>query len=128
MLTATFAVTITVGLAAGLLAGLLGVGGGIIMIPAMVLLLGIKQHMAQGNSLAVMAALAFVGSAVHYRHGNVDLRAVLWMAPAAITFGFLGSWLAGMIDATWLRRGFGILLLFVGLRMVLSRQREGRQA
>jgi uncharacterized membrane protein YfcA len=118
-------IAIAVGLIAGLISGVLGVGGGTISIPAMVLLLGVEQHTAQGVSLAAMMITALVGAFIHYRQGNVKLSAVFFIIPSAIAFSFLGAWAAGQVSAEWLTRAFAIFLLLIGCRMLLF-NRGGR--
>jgi uncharacterized membrane protein YfcA len=113
------AIALAVGLIAGLISGTLGVGGGTISIPAMVLLLGVEQHTAQGVSLGAMLFTALVGSFIHYRQGNVKLSVVLLIAPSAVAFSYLGAWAAGQVTAEWLTRVFAIFLLIIGCRMLL---------
>lgn len=120
----TVAVVLGIGLASGVLAGMLGVGGGIFLVPGMVLLLGQNQHTAQGISLATIVATAAAGAIVHRRQGNVDLRLVLLIAPSAVVFGFFGAWMADKVDALWLRRLFCVFLLIMGARMMMSRKPE----
>jgi len=110
---------LAVGLTAGVASGMLGIGGGTIAIPGMVLLLGIEQHTAQGVALGSMLITASAGTFVHYRQRNVNLSMALWIAPSAIAFSLLGAWAAGMITAGWLTRVFAIFLLLVGFRMLL---------
>ena len=114
----SIAIAIGVGLVAGLFAGMLGIGGGIIMIPGMVLLLSVEQHTAQGVSLAVIAVTALVGAITHYRQHNLSPRLVLTMAPAAALFGFLGSEVAHLIDALLLRQIFGSVTIVIGIFML----------
>jgi uncharacterized membrane protein YfcA len=114
---------ITVGLFAGLIAGvisgMLGVGGGTITVPGMVLLLDVEQHTAQGVALSAMLVTALVGALVHHRQRNVDLHIAIWIVPAALGFSFLGAWAAGIVAAEWLTRIFAIALLVIGIRMLL---------
>jgi uncharacterized membrane protein YfcA len=114
---------ITVGLFAGLIAGvisgMLGVGGGTITVPGMVLLLDVEQHTAQGVALSAMLVTALVGALVHYRQRNVDLHIAIWIVPVALGFSFLGAWAAGIVAAEWLTRIFAIALLVIGIRMLL---------
>lgn len=112
-------IAVAVGLVAGVISGVLGVGGGTISIPAMVLLLGVEQHTAQGVSLAAMMFTALVGAFIHYRQGNVKLSAVFLIIPSAVAFSFLGAWAAGHVTAEWLSRAFAIFLLLIGCRMLL---------
>jgi uncharacterized protein len=117
-----------IGLAGGLAAGALGIGGGAIFVPGLVVLLGTGQHAAQGTSLEVIILTAAVGATTHYRHGNVDLRAARWMVPAAIPAGLAGGLLASALDASVLQRIFAIVVLGVGIQMVVSGTRALRQS
>ena len=111
-------VALAIGLTAGVLSGMLGIGGGTVAVPGMVLLLGTEQHTAQGVALAAMLLTAFVGASVHYRQKNVNLRMAIWIAPAAIGFSVLGAWAAGLVAPEWLTRVFAIALLAIGIRML----------
>ncbi len=113
-----------IGLIGGFAGGLLGIGGGAIYIPAMVLLLGEDQHLAQGASLAAIIATAIVGSSAHFRRGNVDVRTVLWVAPVAVIAGFSAALLADELDATTLRRVFAVVGLYFALTMIIGALRE----
>jgi len=112
-------IAVVVGLVAGVISGVLGVGGGTISIPAMVLLLGVEQHTAQGVSLAAMMFTALAGTFIHYKQGNVKLSTVFLITPGAVAFSFLGAWAAGQVTAEWLTRAFAIFLLLIGCRMLL---------
>ncbi len=119
---------IGIGLAAGLLGGMLGIGGGAILVPGMVLLLGVGQHSAQGVSLLVITLTALVGTITHYRQHTVRLSVALWIIPAAILFTFLGGMLADLLDASLLRNIWGGVLILVGIiMMVTGRQRVSAQ-
>ncbi len=113
-----------VGVAAGFAAGLLGVGGGIVMVPAMVLVLGFDQHVAQGTSLVVIIPAALAGSVTHYRNGRVSLRDAALLAAGGIGGAVVGSISALSVDDTVLRRLFGVFLLVVAAQLVLGRGRR----
>lgn len=113
-----------IGLVSGMASGLFGVGGGIVMVPAMVLLLSppirdIKQ--AIGTSLLVIIPTALVGSYKHFTQGNIEWRTALALAPMAIVGGYVGAWLTTQISADGLKRAFGGVLILVGLRLLLFR-------
>ncbi len=117
-----FLVAGLIGLVGGVTSGLFGVGGGIVMVPAMIFLLhppirDIKQ--AIGTSLVVIVPTALVGSVKHFSQGNVDWRTALALLPLAILGGYLGAWLTTMIPAENLKRVFGLFLVLVGLRLAL---------
>ena len=112
------AIGIGIGLVAGTLAGVLGIGGGAILIPGMVVLMDVEQHTAQGVALAVIAATALLGAIIHYRQGNVRLGVVLWIAPVAILFSFLGGTVADWISGSLLRQILGVIIIAMGIYMV----------
>jgi len=115
----TIIITIITGIAAGMVSGMLGVGGGTITIPVMVLALQLEQHTAQGIALFAMLFTALFGSYIHGRQGNVQLKTALLIAPAAVAFSILGAFTADVISADWLTRIFAIFLLLIGCRMVI---------
>jgi uncharacterized membrane protein YfcA len=110
-----------VGIIAGLISGSLGVGGGLVMVPAMVLLMGVSQQTAQGTSLLVIIPTALSGAYAHYRHGLLRQR----LTPAVGLLGALGtvggSYLALHLGGLQLRRVFAVYLVIVGVRAILAR-------
>jgi uncharacterized membrane protein YfcA len=108
-----------IGLASGITSGLFGVGGGIIMVPAMMLLMGVPIKTAVGTSLAVIIPTAAMGVFKHCHQENVNWHVALALAPTAIVGGYLGAWLTTMISPGGLKRAFGGFLILVGLRLVL---------
>ena len=116
------AIALAIGLVAGFSGGMLGVGGGFIMIPGMVLLLGLEQHTAQGTALVVVIGTAIVGVITHYRQGTISVRTVAWVAPVAMVFSLVAAWLVGFIPEEWLRRIFGLLLLLTGAGMLWGKR------
>lgn len=115
-----------IGVAAGFLAGLLGVGGGILMVPAMVLILNFDQHVAQGTSLLVIIPAAIAGSVTHYHNGRLTLRDAVFLAVGGVIGAALGSVFALSVDDMVLRRLFAGLLLVSGLRILLGRRNRRR--
>lgn len=113
-----------IGFIGGFAGGLLGIGGGAIYIPAMVLLLGEDQHLAQGASLAAIIATAVVGSVAHFRRDNIDVRTVLWVAPVAATTAFGAALLADTLEPTTLRRVFAVVGLYFAITMIVGALRE----
>jgi uncharacterized protein len=115
----TLATLLAIGVAAGFLAGLLGVGGGILLVPAMVLLLGFDQHVAQGTSLVVIVPAAMIGTWTHYRRGTIRPRDAALVAAGGVIGAVIGSLSALSLDDELLRRLFAIVLLVVAVRMLL---------
>jgi uncharacterized membrane protein YfcA len=113
-----------VGLVAGVTSGLLGVCGGIIMVPAIVFLLGLSQHAAQGISLAVIIPVALSGALIHYRKGNVISTLAAPLAVGAVIGAYVTAHWVGRIEGTTLRLFFGIFLIVVGVSMVGRRRKE----
>jgi uncharacterized membrane protein YfcA len=110
---------ISIGLAAGILSGLFGVGGGIIIVPALVFFAGMTQHNAQGTSIGLMLLPIGILAAYNYhKTGNLDIKAGLIVASAFIIGGYFGSKLALNIDQLLLKRLFGILLLVIAIRLI----------
>jgi len=122
------AIGAAIGLTGGIASGALGVGGGSIFVPALVLLLGIEQHQAQGLSLWVIVCSSAAGSATHYRQGTVDTRAARWIIPAAIPAAVLGALAAHQLGASQLQTIFSIVLVGLGTQMVVTAMRRMRAA
>lgn len=101
-----------IGLAGGFAGGMLGIGGGAIYVPAMVLLLDEQQHLAQGASLAAIIAAGITGGITHFRRGNVELPVVMQVAPPAVIAGFGAAFLADALDPMVLRRIFGVVIIY----------------
>lgn len=108
---ATLVADLVLGGVTGLLAGFLGVGGGILMVPALTLLFGFSQQVAQGTSLAVILVTAPAGALEAARHGNVLGRLVPWLFVGAALGAPLASVLAQSLPHEALARGFGVFLL-----------------
>ncbi len=110
------------GLAAGIFSGVIGVGGGVIIVPALVFLLGFSQHKAQGTTLALLVPpIGILAAWTYYRQGYVDLRAA-WLICCGFLFGgFAGARIATRLPNATLERFFGIALLLIGLKMILAR-------
>jgi uncharacterized membrane protein YfcA len=113
-------IAIPIGFVAGILAGMMGVGGGMVLIPGMVLLMGVSQHTAQGVSLAVISFMALLGVLAHYRLENVKLKVALWVIPAAALFSFVGSYVASHLSGTFLRDFVGSVIIVVGVITVVK--------
>ena len=100
------------GLAMGLLSGM-GLGGGKLLVPLLVLLVGVRQQSAQAVSLLAFVPVALGASLIHARGGRVDVRLVLSMTPLLLAGAAVGAWVANQVGATPLRRAYGLLLLAV---------------
>ncbi|HOO98958.1 MAG TPA: sulfite exporter TauE/SafE family protein [Bacteroidales bacterium] len=113
-------IVIIIGIITGITAGMLGVGGAIIMVPALIFFLGFSQHMAQGTSLAVMLPpIGIVAAYNYWKAGHVDLRIALILALTFIIGSYFGSRFAINIPQHLLKKIFGLVLLMVALRMLI---------
>jgi len=112
---------LAVGLMAGFLSGLLGIGGGVIIVPALVLLLGFAMRTAIGTSLAIVVPTALAGAILHFRQGNLHLAAIVYMSIAAVAGSRLGVYLTTITSDLTLRKVFGVVMLFIALRMILGK-------
>jgi hypothetical protein len=109
-------ILLTTGAFTGFLSGLMGVGGGTIMVPVMVILTGLTQHVAQGTSLLVMVPTGAIGAFSHWKMGNVE-KGILWgLIPGIILGTYLGGNIAHLIPENTLRLVFAAMLIFVGVR------------
>lgn len=108
-----------IGLAAGTLGGLLGVGGGVVLVPAFLRFLGLSIHEAVGTSMAVIVFTSIVASARHYQLGNVNPRVVVIVAVLSMAGGYLGASLSERLPERQLRLVFGVFLLFVAIQILV---------
>jgi uncharacterized protein len=107
-----------IGLIVGAFSGVVGIGGGILFVPALTWLLGMDQHKAQGTSLgALLAPVGLFAFLEYYRRGNADLRVALLLAAGFLVGGYFGAVGAQHISDLWLRRIFALTLILVGGRM-----------
>jgi uncharacterized membrane protein YfcA len=108
-----------IGLVSGVAAGLFGIGGGIIIVPALVFWGGMSQHKATGTSLAVLLPpVGLLAVFEYYRHGNVDIRAAIIVAIGLFLGGFGGAWVANKMTGAHLRLGFGLFVISMGVYLV----------
>ena len=109
------------GFAVGLVSGTAGIGGGILLVPLMVIGFAFSQHVAQGTSLIAVIPTAVVGAVTHDRRGNVDRNAAIWLGLAGATGAAGGALVAVHLPREVLARLFALVLLFAAWRMWRSR-------
>lgn len=110
---------IVIGLSAGLVGGSLGVGGGIVIVPALMFLFGYSQHQAQGTSLAFMLPpIGILAAYNYYKEGHVDIKVALILCLAFIVGGYIGSMVSVNLPAKTLKKIFGFFMLFVAIKMI----------
>ncbi len=108
---------VVAGLMIGTLSGITGVGGGIFLVPILVIGFGMSHRLAQGTSLIAVLPTAGVGAFAHLRHSNVDMRAAAWIGTAGMPTALAGATLALSLPQTLLAVLFGVLLLFAANRI-----------
>lgn len=118
---------IAIGLIAGGLAATLGVGGGIVYVPALVTLFSFAQHEAQGTSLAIMIPTTMLAAALHSKAGRVDWRVALTLGAGGVIGGVLGARLALSLEAPVLRRMFAVFLVLMAVRMLRRTTRRSHE-
>lgn len=118
MSTATIIILILIGLVAGVFSGMIGIGGAIIIIPALIYLLHLDQHTAQGTSLAIMLPpIGLLAVINYYKAGAINLKFALVIAMAFLIGGYFGSRFALNIPVDSIRKVFAIVLFLIALRM-----------
>jgi uncharacterized membrane protein YfcA len=108
---------VLIGLIAGVAAGMFGIGGGVIIVPALILLLGFDQHAASGTSLvALLSPVSLFAVLAYYRAGKLNMKVALVMAAGLWVGGYFGGMVANSLPSDDLRRAYGLFLLFVAWR------------
>jgi uncharacterized protein len=110
---------LVIGGVSGITSGLFGIGGGVLVVPALVYLAGFSQHRATGTSLAILLPPIGLAAVVeYYRHGNVDLRAAIIIAVAMFLGGWIGAGVANRLSGPNLRLAFGVFLVCLGFSLI----------
>ncbi len=125
MTLSTILILILTGLVAGSLSGLVGLGGGIILIPALIIFLKLDQQTAQGTSIAIMLPpIGLFAVYNYYKEGYVNTRYALIIAAAFMVGGYFGSLLALKLPADLMRKIFSVILLVIAVKMFFSGKTE----
>ena len=115
-------IVLITGLAAGILGGFFGVGGGVLIVPALVLLLGMKQHAAVGTSLgALLPPVGLLGAYEYYRHGHVNVLYAGLLGAGLLIGGYFGAVYAVQISGLTLRRAFAIFLGLTAIQLFFKK-------
>ena len=118
----TFIILIVIGLLAGILSGLVGVGGGIIMIPLLIILLGLTQHQAQGTALfAMLPPIGILAAINYYKQGFVKWEFAAVIAFTFVIGGYFGSKLSLSLPPQTVRRVFGVIMLLGAIKLISSK-------
>jgi hypothetical protein len=118
----TLLILIVIGLFAGAFSGMVGIGGGVIIIPALVYFLGFSQHQAQGTSLAIMLPpIGLMAAYQYYKSGNVNLTYAIIIASAFFIGGYFGAKYAVKMLQDILKKVFGVFLILVALKTIFGK-------
>jgi uncharacterized membrane protein YfcA len=113
---------LALGLFAGIISGLIGIGGGIVIVPTLVFLFHFSQHRAQGTTLALLVPpIGILAAWAYYRQGYVDLKVAALICAGFVIGGLLGARVAISLSNAMLEKVFGVALLLIALKMILSK-------
>jgi uncharacterized protein len=113
---------IILGLAAGVLSGVVGIGGGVLIVPALVFLFGFTQQQAQGTTLALLVPpIGLLAAWTYYQHGMVNIKVAMFIALGFILGSLFGARFAVGLSNTTLEKYFGTIIILIGLKMVLGK-------
>ncbi|RUT78496.1 sulfite exporter TauE/SafE family protein [Ancylomarina longa] len=117
-----FLLLLAMGLIAGIVGGTLGVGGGIVIVPALIFILGFNQHQAQGTSIAFMLPpIGILAAYNYYKSGYVDIKVALILTIAFVIGAYFGSMISVSLPDKILKKIFGAFMLFVALKMIFEK-------
>ncbi len=110
------------GLVAGVASGIVGIGGGVIIIPALVYLFGFSQHLAQGTTVALLVPpIGILAAYIYYKNGFIDFKASSFICLSFVLGGFIGSKIAVNISTDILQKIFGVIIVIIGLSMIFKK-------
>ena len=112
---------LALGMGAGILSGLVGIGGGVIIVPALIFLFGMSQHSAQGTTVAMLVLpVGALAAWVYYRQGFVDISVATLLAAGFFVGSLAGARIAVALPAAALEKILGVMIVLIGLKMILS--------
>ncbi|HEX4886411.1 MAG TPA: sulfite exporter TauE/SafE family protein [Luteibaculaceae bacterium] len=118
----TIIILVCIGLLAGVLSGFVGVGGGVVIVPALAFFLGLSQHEAQGTSLALlMTPVGLFAVMNYYKAGNVNIVYALTIAVGFVVGAFFGSKLSLKLPEDTVKKVFGLFMLIMSLKLIFSK-------
>jgi uncharacterized membrane protein YfcA len=113
---------IILGIIAGVISGLVGIGGGVIIVPALIFLFGMSQQTAQGTTIAMLVLpVGALAALIYYRQGYVDIPAAALIALGFVAGSIGGAKLAVTLPTAVLEKGFGVMIVLIGLRLIIGR-------
>lgn len=126
--TQTILIVILIGVAAGMLSGLVGIGGGLIIVPALVFVLGMSQHTAQGTSLGlILLPVGIFAVLSYYKQGHVDIKVVGLLAIGFVAGGYFGSKISLSLSQETVKKIFAVLMILVAIKMIFFDKKKETQ-
>jgi hypothetical protein len=124
----TCIILIVIGLLAGILSGLVGVGGGIVMIPLLIMFLGLTQHQAQGTALfAMLPPIGILAAMNYYKEGFVKWEYAAVIALTFVVGGYFGSKLSISLPEQTVRKVFGVIMLIGAIKLIFQNDRSNKK-
>ena len=128
MSTDQIVILLAIGLAAGFMSSMIGIGGGLVIVPALVLFYGMDQKIAQGTSLLIIAIpVTAVGAYAYYKSGNVNWQAALLIAATFMVGGYFGGLVANKMETGIVKKIFAVFLILVALKMLFFDKSNGNK-
>ena len=126
--TTTVLILLAIGLFSGMLGGMVGIGGGIVIVPALIYFLGFSQLNAQGTSLAlIMFPVGVLGVINYYKQGHIDFNIVFILAIGFVVGSFLGSKFAMNIPQAFVKKSFAMLMIVIAMKMLFFDNKDSRK-
>jgi uncharacterized membrane protein YfcA len=126
--TTTVLILLAIGLFSGMLGGMVGIGGGIVIVPALIYFLGFSQLNAQGTSLAlIMFPVGVLGVINYYKQGHIDFNIVFILAVGFVVGSFLGSKFAMNIPQAFVKKSFAMLMIIIAMKMLFFDNKDSRK-
>jgi len=118
----TILILLLIGILAGFSSGMVGIGGGIIIVPALVFFLGLTQHQAQGASIGMLLLpVGFLAALNYYKAGNLDITKSLIIGASFIVGAYFGSKVSLNIDGSLMKRIFGVIIFLISLKLIFGK-------
>ena len=126
--TTTVLILLAIGLFSGMLGGMVGIGGGVVLVPALIYILGFSQLNAQGTSLAlIMFPVGVLGVINYYKQGHIDFNIVFILAVGFVVGSFLGSKFAMNIPQAFVKKSFAMLMIVIAMKMLFFDNKDSRK-
>lgn len=115
-------ILLLIGIIAGIISGMIGIGGGIVIIPMLIFILGFSQHKAQGTTLALMVPpIGILAAIEYYKKGHVDIKAAALICAGFFIGGLIGAKIANFTEAKTLAKIFALILIATGIKMLFTK-------